>query len=525
MHKKELCKNYSFHTFLKDGLLLISGIVVGCLFLLNFLVTSTVARNSSEATALSCVWPENILILAGLLLIFFLLAITAAEWLENVCVGKVFLCMTVIYLVAGSFLILNIEPAFRADAATVRSIGIEVSRGQYSQLQVGGYMSRYPHQLGLMLWDMLIYRISPNGSANMLINLCLVIGTNYVIYQMANQLFHSNAVNFFTVFLSFAFLPQLFFIGHAYGSVPGLFFMVLAFYHAIRFMKTYSWRYAFLTAVFAAVAAALKQNYAIGVISICIFMVLQFLQSKRKKALLALLLIIAFFPLPGFMIKSYFSTKAGVDLDRGTPAVLWIAMGTDIDNTSPGPGWYNGYNYATYDAAHFDPEEAGKMGKQTLAENFEKIKDNPGRAVRFFTQKIATQWCDPEYQALWLGPLPDTGQAIYHDGLKELYAGRNGYSFLLICFRVVSLCIWALSLLYIVFYGRKHSGWEMFYMYTIGGFLFHLFWEAKSQYVYTYVLLLIPFSAFILTKCIGYMREHWLPQLRQKCCPNLQKQN
>ena len=29
----------------------------------------------------------------------------------------------------------------------------------------------------------------------------------------------------------------------------------------------------------------------------------------------------------------------------------------------------------------------------------------------------------------------------------------------------------------------------------IGGFLFHLFWEAKSQYTITYFVLLIPYCA------------------------------
>ena len=44
-------------------------------------------------------------------------------------------------------------------------------------------------------------------------------------------------------------------------------------------------------------------------------------------------------------------------------------------------------------------------------------------------------------------------------------------------------------------------------IYLSGGFIFHLIWETKSQYVYPYVYLLLPLSAFGLDYITTYVKE------------------
>ena len=57
------------------------------------------------------------------------------------------------------------------------------------------------------------------------------------------------------------------------------------------------------------------------------------------------------------------------------------------------------------------------------------------------------------------------------------------------------------------------------HLFLIGGFIFHLFWETKSQYVWQYVDILLPFSGVMLTiladflmKALGKGKNNYVEQ-------------
>ena len=45
------------------------------------------------------------------------------------------------------------------------------------------------------------------------------------------------------------------------------------------------------------------------------------------------------------------------------------------------------------------------------------------------------------------------------------------------------------------------------FMYFIGGLLFHTAWEGKSQYVYSYVFVLIPFAVYGFVKLADVLKK------------------
>ena len=49
-------------------------------------------------------------------------------------------------------------------------------------------------------------------------------------------------------------------------------------------------------------------------------------------------------------------------------------------------------------------------------------------------------------------------------------------------------------------------------LFFVGGFLFHLIWETKSQYVWTYVEILIPISAMEFNHLFAYANR-WRKKL------------
>lgn len=77
--------------------------------------------------------------------------------------------------------------------------------------------------------------------------------------------------------------------------------------------------------------------------------------------------------------------------------------------------------------------------------------------------------------------------------LKSLYAGGKVEELCNLLTKCVLIVIYTSALCFLV--RQKDDRAQLFYLYFIGGFIFHLFWEAKSQYVYTYVFMLLPICA------------------------------
>lgn len=56
---------------------------------------------------------------------------------------------------------------------------------------------------------------------------------------------------------------------------------------------------------------------------------------------------------------------------------------------------------------------------------------------------------------------------------------------------------------------KAFSQYGLLILYLIGGVLFHLMWETKSQYVYGYVFLLIPLGAAGAFETYQKMIKKW----------------
>ena len=66
-------------------------------------------------------------------------------------------------------------------------------------LQKGGYIYRYPHQLGLMLYDCILMLFRADPALNFVMNFVFVIGINHLSCKILDALFHA----------TFAFLPTV----------------------------------------------------------------------------------------------------------------------------------------------------------------------------------------------------------------------------------------------------------------------------------------------------------------------------
>lgn len=475
----------------------IALVLAGAVLVLNLLYTATVSYDGAEMVSTVSCLPVALGLLALAVGVPWLYTRLGGR-LPRISARGLFLILSLVYTAGAVYLIANVPNALRADAYTVSSSARQIGAGIYTALYEGGYLHRYPHQAGLMVYDMLLYRIWDNNYVHFFTNFGLVLGINLITYKLADHLYGDPRVNCLTVLCCFAFLPQFFFILFAYGLIPGLFCMMLAFYAALRYAAAGRKRHLAVMTLALGAAVCFKQNYLIGGVAIAIYFILQMLRQFRHRQWVALLAVVFALLVPARLVLWGVEQGTHVTLDQGCPSVLWIAMGTDPDNNERAPGWYNGYNYAVYTEAEYDSAAAAAVGTAKVKENLAAMAADPLRAAHFFYDKTVSQWCDPLYGSVWTGPLEDCGQVTDTRLLQSLYNGGVVEDIAALWCKGVVLVLLAGSVLFLLRHRRDGEGWELLFLFFIGGFLFHLVWEGKSQYIYPYLYVLIPCGMYAL---------------------------
>lgn len=128
--------------------------------------------------------------------------------------------------------------------------------------------------------------------------------------------------------------------------------------------------------------------------------------------------------------------------------------------------------------------------------------------VRFFVSKNATQWSDPLFQGIWLNRVmqrvSDTAVPQWVDHFLRL----DGPNLLSSVFNLLQtlvyggLVLWA----WMPTNETRKSQEDLLAVILVGGFVFHTFWEAKSQYTLPYYVLIFPLAL------LGYRRLSLLQQ-------------
>ena len=430
---------------------------------------------------------------------------------EGIKEDRLFRIFAVGYLIAGIYLIFSITPEIRSDALITHDTSMKFLRGHFGEFAVGGYLYRYPHQVGLLLYELPFCFFSDSPRVLFFANLAEILVINWHIWQISRILFQDNhQVNLLTIGMSFLFLPQFFFLVFAYNTIPGLTLFVMGWYWLLRWeQRPEKWGYALLGTALLGAAVLLRSNYLIGVAAISLWELTMFFKTGQKGRLAVILAAIAFSVGFSSLSKILVSSITGATLDGGIPSVLWIAMGTDPENVYSGPGWYNDYCLDTYFSVDCNGAIASQLGREKILENLTYFLNNPYDALEFFKNKFASTWCEPTFQSIWCGPLTQLGQEVYTFCTTSLYDMGAVYS------AVYRLCKGVLMVLLVSAAGfclirrKDFPVYGMPLIFLTGGALFHLMWETKSQYVYPYIFMLIPLSAAGLSDFYTWLSARW----------------
>ncbi|MBQ1245993.1 MAG: glycosyltransferase family 39 protein [Clostridia bacterium] len=423
-------------------------------------------------------------------------------------------------VVVGSAWVIMSMSAPTHDSLIVTRAGVAAALGDLSYVKTD-YFIRFPFQLGYVLWTEIWARLLSLGHDGYLalefINVACLAAGEMALVRLTNRLFGRRSVTFATALaLAFFFQPVIF-CTFLYGTIPGFCFAAWSMLLLMRFLQTDRWRFLIGAGLCLSLAVSLKLNFLILFVAFAVVLLLHALRGRPIKRLLSLLVLCAIvLSLKNVAVWQY-EQRADIDLGDGIPMVSWLAMG--LHDASAAPGWYSSqYTVLNFSNAGGDSDKAAEQSMEVVKDRLSYLADHPREAADFFSKKIRSQWNEPTYQSIWNNQV--RGQYADKTGLAAYVCGKGEYPTKglmdlgiqgIFCGVLVAMALLLARLL------RKqkeedvedsHAPWAAFWLvplYILGGFLYHALFEAKSQYVITYVTLMIPYAVFAAreTVCFG----------------------
>lgn len=409
-------------------------------------------------------------------------------------------------LIIGAVLIVFSKTVPAADAMSVYSIAEALAGGDTSVIHpADSYLSYYPQQVGLTAFFELLIRLCkllPGNLPAYHFIKCLYVLMACIIILFQEKTVHllwgNETADCIYLLLAGANLPFLMYTSFVYGEIPSFTAVTLGFYLLAGLCKgeMYSKRRKILLSVgallFLSLAVMLRKNNLILIIAVLIVTFLQWIKVRKPLLLIwgVICGLCCFSILPA--IQKCYELRAGTYLKSGVTATSYFAMG--MQESSRANGWYNGFNFYTYQETGMDSKATNAISKEAIRERLNTFREDPKYTVRFYLGKHLSQWADGTYASRQATLATFGGRSPF---FVSLYEGNASRYFIEYC-NIYQNMLYLGSLFFCLTAFRKKQDSLPLYLGIIGmigGFLFHIIWEANSRYILLYGLLLMPYAA------------------------------
>ncbi len=408
----------------------------------------------------------------------------------------------------GIAFVLSSQSAPTHDSYIVSNAAYLASMDDPSGL-AGDYFLRFPFQLGYVFWSEWWIRVFGTGnnflSIEILNVVCLAV-SYFAILRSVRLLFGDGRAFRATAFWMLLCIQPILFCSFTYGNIPSLMFSTLAIWQVLSMNgKKTDLLHGIEAALLIGFAVLIKKNCLIIAVALMILQVIRAIRHKNAMETVAslvctVLCAATIWGLP-LAVQTHYEKKFDLSFGKGIPMSSWAAMG--LNESYIAPGWYD----ATYTVVNFaecgnDPCEAHHRSMTEVGERVRVFADDLGYAGDFFSEKMLSQWNEPTFQSLW------TNQVRSQYGERGAIATffcetheKEVKDFLNATLQAVYLfaAIGTLGLLL----RRRRIEDALFPICFLGGFLYHLIFEAKSQYSIPYLVLLLPLAACGVSLCFG----------------------
>ena len=419
----------------------------------------------------------------------------------------------VVYVVLLGFIwIFSVTSIPAADSANVYETARQAAKNQYTSLHdftnfynkdfYGGYSyyNFYPFQLGFVFICEIIFRIFGTTSSMpvQVINV-LAVGAAYLgLAKITRLLFKRKSIEFMAIFLLALCFQPILLCTFVYGNIIGMSLGIWSCFFLIKYFRTNKWLLLIPCGILLVISTIAKYNNMIYLVAFVIMLIVHTVKEKKWQSIaFAVAICIATVGSSSLIIASY-ESRAGVTLANGVSQVLYFDMG--LQESGRAPGWYTTTGLSLYLKNQFDDEAANKEAWEQIGQRMEAFSDDAEYTVDFFGKKILSQWNEPTFESIWVSKVKGhevaikggIGEAVYDKSLGQLLELHFG-----LYMRVLYL-LFAIGI-YCLFISKKTNIQTILLpLVLIGGFGYHFLFEAKSQYILTYIPLIIPTAAYAL---------------------------
>lgn len=317
------------------------------------------------------------------------------------CFRKYKKILFIILFGIAAFWVLATQYCPGADQFRVQEAVEAFHNKDYTLLSDTGYLSRHKHQLGLVWMSYLVSLLfgSYNWVVLQLLNVAGLILFYYELVEICGQFRMKNTLRLLVLLCGILFFPMIMYCSFVYGTILGLAFSALALHQELLFFNTLKKRHAFYSAMSITLALFFKRNYLVFMIGFFIIALIE--GFKEKKIWFLLLPLFSAALIVQSVIPVMIARKvSGESLEQGESSWSYIAMG--LQESELAPGWYNGYNDSSYTDSNYITDVQTETVKENIRESVQKFLSNKKYAVTFFSRKIASQWCNPNFQSFWI---------------------------------------------------------------------------------------------------------------------------
>ena len=416
---------------------------------------------------------------------------------------RLFIGVFAVYIIFNIIWVILVNPKVVGDAVHVCNLA-QTFYGDNSQdflqnptyvgVSLREYMQAYPHQITLSFVFSIFFRMIHFDIMeilrvwNVVGNIAIVVAI-YKIGSQLNKKYEMNKVRLLILILTFISLPML--STYIYGDIPSIALCLFSVYFMMRYMEIKRIRYPIVAFIFTMIAYMMRMNSLIFIIATEIYLILSLCKEWKKEewknrileiSIIVLYIFISIFP--SSLVKNYYFQKYNLDKSKIYPNESYLLMA--MEEGPRGNGWYN-ENIAG--PALKEPQKMKSEYVQKIKDRLAYFSENLGYTIQFYTNKIASMWTENTYGA------------VRNNTIKENDILEKGITPLTF-YQKVLLILTSLCSMIILIQNRKNLSLEVIFLITIfiGGFAFHILWEAKSRYIIPYIVVLIPVAAMNIHK-------------------------
>ncbi|SCW49082.1 hypothetical protein SAMN02910456_01393 [Ruminococcaceae bacterium YRB3002] len=381
----------------------------------------------------------------------------------------------------------------------------ELRRGSIDSFQPTGYMDIYPNQYGFALLCYLGSFVA--GTYNYLVIRLVNVAFLILLYNelslIGRRIGLGKRGELIILLTGMVYLPVTLYVLFVYGNLAGFALSVLAFRLMMDYFADSRIFKAVLSVAAVLGACLIKSNYMIFGVALIIYCFFKALSVKKYMRIILVPAVIAAIWLSSFVPLMVMRGITGLPLKGGVSYMSYIAMGV-MDNDANYAGGFNGFNEDSYKTVGGDKDQQTEIAVDVYKQIVDGMSQDIPYTLNFFTRKQLHQWADPLYKSYWAAqsvPQYDTAGWFYRFIRPDAEYPAS------VVMGLIHIVMWA-GVVAALWFGHKKGISDealLLPLAFIGGFIFHTFWEAKSQYVFPFAIVLVPVSV------LGwrYIRDAW----------------